>query len=61
MVIQMPPLSTYRNAYRLEANGELVLSVMVESPAWLPATPQVPRSWLRGLISRAWRHWQATH
>jgi len=39
--------------YSLAVNERVVCSVEVESPAWLPVRPRVPKTWLASVVSRA--------
>ena len=37
--------------YSLNANGQTVVEVYVQTPRWLQVRPRVPRSWLRDLVA----------
>jgi len=39
--------------YTLALNGENVLEIDVESPAWLPVEPRLNRRWLKSLVITA--------
>lgn len=39
----------------LVVNGREICEVEVETPAWLPVRPTVPKHWLRTILARALR------
>jgi hypothetical protein len=39
--------------YSLVINGQQLVDVKIETPAWLPVRPHINQRWLRSLIAQA--------
>ena len=48
-----------KEIYRLEINGELILSILVECPDW--SKPQLDPDMLRGILARSIARWHHVH
>lgn len=46
---------SFMKLYSLAVNQQEICSVEIESPAWLPVRPRVPKVWLASIVAQAWR------